>query len=545
MNNQETQYMADLKVVNMRKFSSYGPVNTKDHFCIQRQSLINQCVKQLTGNTESKGDYFTIWAPRQTGKTWLIQETAKTIKSQNNKPFIVACISMQGFIPEGNCLSESFLKYFFSALEDELCIQINQQPGWNNLRQLFNRQKGLFDKPLILFIDEFDTLAPEIIDQIVTLFRDMYLKREHYRLHGLVLVGVRSVMGVDSERASPFNVQRSMKVDNFSLSEVIALFDQYQHDSGQKIKSEVVETIFHITSGQPGLVSWFGELLTEKYNQNKNACICENLWKYVFELACNVEPNNTVINMIAKARKNYQRQIMELFFRSDIPFSFDANWCNYLYMHGIISPRIQEIKKGFFKSLCQFSSPFIQHKLYHALTFDLIEDQEKNVNKLDWLDDLSDVLDPPELNLNALMDRYQNYINRLKEKGIYIWKNQPLRIEDLRPREAIGHFHLYAWMNETISSYCVVTPEFPTGNGQVDIHIQCGNKSGIIEIKSFKDMRQLKLAKHQAVKYANHLSYSSVLLVVFMADVSDEIINTICSQEKMDGINLRVKAISI
>jgi hypothetical protein len=47
-----------------------------------------------------------------------------------------------------------------------------------------------------------------IIDKLVSMFRDMYLTRDEYVLHGLALVGVRSVLGVDSKKAhhSMFNV---------------------------------------------------------------------------------------------------------------------------------------------------------------------------------------------------------------------------------------------------------------------------------------------------------------------------------------------------
>ena len=67
----------------MRHFSSYGPVNSKAHFCVPRQALIAQGVEQLIGyEDEDYGHYFTIWAPRQTGKTWLMRELEKNINQQ-------------------------------------------------------------------------------------------------------------------------------------------------------------------------------------------------------------------------------------------------------------------------------------------------------------------------------------------------------------------------------------------------------------------------------------------------------------------------------
>jgi hypothetical protein len=53
-------------------------------------------------------------------------------------------------------------------------------------------------------------------------FDDCYSKNNW--LHGLALIGVRAVLGVDSERGSPFNIQRSLHVLNFTLDEVTDLF---------------------------------------------------------------------------------------------------------------------------------------------------------------------------------------------------------------------------------------------------------------------------------------------------------------------------------
>jgi len=73
-------------------------------------------------------------------------------------------------------------------------------------------------------IDEFDSLPDSVIDILVAIFRDMYINRSNYLLHGLALIGVRSVIGKNSDRVSPFNIQRSMHIPNFTKDEVKDLF---------------------------------------------------------------------------------------------------------------------------------------------------------------------------------------------------------------------------------------------------------------------------------------------------------------------------------
>ena len=73
----------------MRKFFSYGPVNCKVHFCVPRKEFIERAVIQLVGEEyEEGGHYFTVWAPRQTGKTWLMREVKKEIEKKYSDKFI-------------------------------------------------------------------------------------------------------------------------------------------------------------------------------------------------------------------------------------------------------------------------------------------------------------------------------------------------------------------------------------------------------------------------------------------------------------------------
>ncbi len=67
----------------MRKFSSYGPVNTKLHYCAPRKELIESAYMQsISESPETGGHYITVWAPRQSGKTWIMQQVVKKIKEQ-------------------------------------------------------------------------------------------------------------------------------------------------------------------------------------------------------------------------------------------------------------------------------------------------------------------------------------------------------------------------------------------------------------------------------------------------------------------------------
>ncbi len=99
---------------------------------------------------------------------------------------------------------------------------------------------------------------------------------------------------------------------------------------------------------------------------------------------------------------------------------------------------------------------------------------------LDLLDDLEDVFEGPDLALPALLNRCKDYLARPETAGGNPWKDRPRRKTHFHLTEAVGHFHLFSWLQSTVGMQCVVSPEFPTGNGKVDLHLKCGEKLGII-----------------------------------------------------------------
>ncbi|KPA09261.1 ATPase domain protein, prokaryote domain protein [Candidatus Magnetomorum sp. HK-1] len=528
----------------MRTFHSYGPVDCEENFCVDRKEMIEKCTSQLIGKKEKGGHYFTIWAPRQTGKTWLIRQCVKNIKKKYKDQYFVGDISMQAIAIEKNDDPTSiFFQRWRSVIMDEFNIDVGQLDTWENWIKFFGKSNGLLKKPLILFIDEFDKLPNQLIDQIVSMFREIYLSRNKYMLHGLALVGVRAVLGVDSRKGSPFNIQKSLNIPNLILEETTDMFDQYQDESGQIIEKQVVKKLYETTNGQPGLISWFGELLTDKwkYNPGYDKTIDMNIWKYVYERACNAENNNTVMNIIAKAKNDYPDHVLKLFSQSDIQFSLDTRWCNYMYMHGIIENKTIKRASGEYKTICCFASSFIQHKIYNAFVSEIQTDY--TVPILDFSDDLSDVFLENKIDIPALVIRYTNYLSRLYDKGINPWKNQPRRKSDFHLTEAVGHFHLYHWLQTVLGERCAVIPEFPTGNGKVDIHIKCNDLSGLIEVKSFKTAYDTKEAMKQAAKYSEQTNHKEITVAMFTPFLDKNVLQQISVEKMIDQIKVTVVAI--
>jgi predicted AAA+ superfamily ATPase len=65
----------------MRTFNTSGPNIAEEHYTIERTSLINKGIDLV----ENKR-YFTIWAPRQTGKSTYFRQLAEKLNDSGYKP---------------------------------------------------------------------------------------------------------------------------------------------------------------------------------------------------------------------------------------------------------------------------------------------------------------------------------------------------------------------------------------------------------------------------------------------------------------------------
>jgi predicted AAA+ superfamily ATPase len=78
----------------MRRFFSYGPLNTKVNYYAPRQQLIERTLTRLVGEVpEEGGHYITVWPPRQTGKSWLMQQIL--LKLRQHERFDVVKVNLE------------------------------------------------------------------------------------------------------------------------------------------------------------------------------------------------------------------------------------------------------------------------------------------------------------------------------------------------------------------------------------------------------------------------------------------------------------------
>jgi len=258
----------------MRFFPIAGPINSKKHYYLPLSKRLNEAELYRLIDQE---EYFILHAPRQTGKTSTMLNFTKTLndegvytalyinvesgqaaRSNYNEglPIILQEIAMR--VQEQ--LSKE--KIFFDIFEG---IKKESIPAGSLLVTLLSRWGAQSKKPIVLFIDEIDSLVGDTLISVLRQLRSGYDKRPKGFPASLCLIGVRDVRDYriwsDEEKAvvlggSAFNIKsESLRLSDFTKEEVKNLYMQHTKETGQKFDDDAIDYAFELTQGQPWLVN--------------------------------------------------------------------------------------------------------------------------------------------------------------------------------------------------------------------------------------------------------------------------------------------------
>ena len=258
----------------MRFFNTSGPVVPADHYCIPPLTRVD--LDDVCELVRSKR-YFVLHAPRQTGKTSILLALQDLLNSGTVGDY--RCVYFN--VEAGQAAREDTtraMRAIFGALAsrarstlgdvliDGVWPEILDRYGPDGaMGELFSRWAEADRTPLVLLIDEIDSLVGVTLISVLRQLRAGYDRRPENFPQSVVLCGVRDVRdyrmrsGPDNSviaGGSAFNIKaRSMRLDDLSREEVPALLAQHTEETGQGFTSDALETIWARTQGQPWLVN--------------------------------------------------------------------------------------------------------------------------------------------------------------------------------------------------------------------------------------------------------------------------------------------------
>ncbi|MEM7129025.1 MAG: AAA-like domain-containing protein [Chloroflexota bacterium] len=472
----------------MRRFNTSGPCDPKKHYTVLRQNLIAEGQKIVEA-----GRYFTLFAPRQAGKTTYFQLLLEHLKSQEYTPLWISFEGLGGLPLERFYVGVN--RYL--QLEFEKCnikidgVVIRDHLSLRSYLEEVSKQSS----SIVLVIDEFEEVSPEALHGIMHTFRAMYHKREEHGLQSLVLAGVSTLVELILESASPFNVTDQVEVPYFSHEEVGELIKMHVEESGQHFDDEVIRAIYVNTSGQPGLVNALCEYITTKIVPDKSLPVTVDAFYTTLKHFLTHHLDKNVVNIVQKAKQKREFMLRVLFGNEPIPFVRSDDTIAFLYAHGVI-----DNVDGY----VDITVPLYAKTLIAAFRPLLNGESRYFIESV--TDTFQQYVTPDGLDLNAMLKRYEAYVRR---RGFRAFDTEQLR-------EGAWHYSLDGFINFLVNDLGGDTlVETPTGRGRTDILVLYRNHKQIIETKVFTTPSRFENGKVQLATYLATEELAERYYVVF------------------------------
>lgn len=491
-----------------RYFNTSGPNFPSQHYTIFRPALMQ---KGLTLVHNER--YFTIWAPRQTGKSTYFRMLAAELEKEGYR---AAHINFENYKDEK---IQTFISRLTRHLKDSWEIPFDCE----TIPEVFEKIEIQKNRKLVLIIDEVEGINTEYLGTFLHSIRNLYHSRENHSLKSVILVGVSNITGVMQDNASPFNIADELNIPYFSDEETAELLGQHETETGQIFETSVKKKISEFTANQPGLVNGFAKRLVDTNPEKSVISSADFETAREWYLKEAIDKNIANIIKIAKQHRQFLERL--LFNEEEIPFEIDRPVIEKLHVNGLI----RKDKNG----NIMFWVPLYRERLFKAL-YPYSNGESKRMSESMLAN--SYLTKEREINFDRLMESYRNHI-----------RSRSFR--PFREKDEHGNFisipeaaMIYSF--ETFISIFVqelegkIYRESIVSLGNSDMVIHAEGKEYFIEVKKYYSPRKFEKGKKQLAYYVKRAGLQQGVYIVFLRnnlheDLPDN------SSEIIDEINIK------
>ncbi len=483
-----------------RWFNTAGPCRVDKHYMLPATSRLPDLETLI-----KQESYFVVHAPRQTGKTTAMLSLAKQLTESGRYAAIMVSAEVgSAFNNDLGAAELAILGTWRDTIEDYLPTELQPQtwvykaPG-QRIRDNLRSWARTVKHPLVLFIDEIDSLQNDTLISVLRQLRDGYRNRPENFPSSVGLIGLRDIRDYKvasggSDRlntASPFNIKvSSITLRNFNAAEVKELYQQHTEETEQVFTSEATATAFDLTQGQPWLVNALAKEAVEKIVKDKSVAITKEHILQAKEIL--IFRQDTHLDSLAeKLREKRVKNIIEPILAGQTLGDIPADDRQYLIDLGLLR---RDPAGGLV-----IANP-IYSEVIPRILVQGTQDTLPHISP-SWL------TPEGELNKDALLKAF-----------IKFWRQhgEPL-LNSTSYHEVAPHIVLMAFLHRVINGGGILEREYAIGRYRMDLCLRYRSVTLGIELKVWRDKKRDPQAEgiEQLESYLARLGLSEGWLFVF------------------------------
>lgn len=489
-------------------FNRTGFCNPDKHYTINPlRGLENEIYKLIKDEY-----YFILHAPRQTGKTTLLHSLAKSINAKGEHIAVAFSVENAGYrsINEEEANFKTIQSLYVSAktiLADEYLPALPAKGV--ALFQYLSDWCSSVSKPIVLLLDEIDSLYDDVLISVLRQLRNGFQFRPKGFPSSVALVGLRDIrdykMRIREQdgslgSGSPFNIKaESFVLQNFSKDEIAQLYQQYMDETGQAFSPEIIEQVYQLTGGQPWLVNALAHEITDRILQHDySQIITEEIVERAKENL--IQRRDTHLDsLMDKLNDPHVKPIIAgIIAGESIIYDNFNNDLLYTIDLGIVTNKNKKI---------QISNKIYAEIIPRVLNFAFQENIGEN-GEISWYQKPDGKLD-----MNALLKEFQKFYR----------KNAESWIDRFSYKECGHQLLLMAFLQRVINGGGRIEREMAAGNGRTDLVVHYKGDVFVVELKIKYDSYTLEDGKEQISRYLDTLGQTHGWLILFEPKRSTEV----------------------
>jgi hypothetical protein len=498
-----------------RFFNTAGPVECEKHYCLDPLERVDlEEVLRLIRQEK----YFVLHSPRQTGKTSCLLALMKHLnRSKRYRCLYVNVEIAQAFretiddavriiLGEIAANARYYLKDDYPERTWRQHFETRGSGGFNELLSQWSAQSEI---PLVVLIDEIDSLVGDTLIFILRQLRAGYNKRPDGFPQSVILCGVRDVRDyrIHSARekavitgGSAFNIKaKSLRLGDFSEQEVGALLSLHTKETGQPFHSGAKAAIWAWTEGQPWLVNALAYETSFESRENRDRSVPITPEKIEQAKEVLIRRRDVHLDQLAdKLTEERVRRVIEpILMGHDVPEYISPDDVEYVRDLGLIK------HDGNIRIANRIYQEVIPRELTYSTQLTISEEPKWYVRR-----------DTKQLDMDRLMTAFQDFFRTHSEH----W------VERFHYKEAGPQLLLQAFLQRIVNSGGRVEREYGLGRKRTDIlviwHYPGGVQKVVVELKLRKDGldRLITEGARQTADYMDRCGADQGHLVVFDRD---------------------------
>jgi hypothetical protein len=488
----------------MRFFNIAGPCIEAQHYTIDPATRLKG-VEQLV----DMGTYFVVHAARQSGKTTCMQDLTKRLNAAGKYYALYCSLETVAVVPELDKgmqaliwrLQEGFKDYGIPHAE-EFAKDANLSNYAGVLGDSLKAFCRILDRPLVLLLDEADSLTETMLVSVLRQFREGYNNRGAVPfVHSVALIGMRNLRDFrgmvrpESQSTgifSPFNIiTRALTVKNFTEAEVCTLYQQHTNETGQTFNDDAIALVYQQTQGQPWLVNAVArevvvEMLDWDYTQPVTAGMVATAIQTII-----LRRDTHIDNLLERLKEPRVCRVIEPMIMG---YPVDVTTDDFAYTRDLglirVTPdkKIEPAKALYAEVMVRTLNAYMQSALQSESTFQMPR-----------------YLKNGRVDMDYLMRDFQQF-----------WReNSDIWIEKFEYREAAPYLILMAFLQRVVNGGGQIIREMAAGVGRLDICVAYENHKYPIELKLWRSEKTLTDGLEQTARYMDVYGCTEGWLLLF------------------------------